>query len=45
MPPREIQYWAIPVDGNSEFVADMEVVLETYAQPYDACYPVVYMDE
>lgn len=45
MTPRKIQYWVIPAEGNSEFVADMEVVLETYAQPYDARYPVLCMDE
>jgi hypothetical protein len=45
MTPRRIQYWVIPEDANSEFVADMEVILDTYAQPYDARYPVICMDE
>lgn len=35
----------IPPEANAEFVANMEEVLETYAQPYDARYPVVCMDE
>ncbi len=34
-----------PPEANSEFVASMEEVLETYAQPYDPRFPVVCMDE
>ena len=45
MTPRKIQYWVIPPKANGEFVACMENVLETYAQPYDARFPVVCMDE
>jgi len=45
MTKRKIQYWVIPPEGNAEFVASMEEVLETYAQPYDERYPVVCMDE
>jgi hypothetical protein len=45
MTNRKIQYWVIPPEGNSEFVASMEDVLETYAQPYNASIPVVCMDE
>jgi hypothetical protein len=45
MTRRKIQYWVIPPEANSEFVACMENVLETYAQPYDARFPVVCMDE
>lgn len=45
MTRRKIQYWVIPPETNSEFVADMENVLETYAQPYDERYPVLCMDE
>jgi hypothetical protein len=45
MTKRKIQYWVIPPETNAEFVASMEEVLETYAQPYDKCYPVVCMDE
>jgi hypothetical protein len=35
----------IPPEADGEFVASMEVVLETYAQPYDPRYPVLNMDE
>lgn len=45
MTKRKIQYWVIPPEANSEFVANMEEVLETYARPYDEAFPVVCMDE
>jgi hypothetical protein len=45
MTQRKLQYWVIPPEASSEFVASMEEVLETYAQPYDPRYPVVCMDE
>jgi len=45
MTPRKIDYWVIPPEADGEFVAHMEEVLETYAQPYDARYPVLCMDE
>jgi len=45
MTKRKIQYWVIPPDANAEFAACMEDVLEIYAQPYDAVFPVVCMDE
>jgi len=45
MTSRKIQYWVIPPKANSEFAACMEEVLETYALPYDAAFPVVCMDE
>lgn len=45
MTKRKIQYWVIPPEANAEFVASMEEVLETYAQPYDKRRPVVCMDE
>jgi hypothetical protein len=45
MTRRKIQYWVIPPEANGEFVASMEEVLETYAQPYDPGFPVVWMDE
>ena len=45
MTPRKIQYWVIPPEANSAFVAHMEDVLATYARPYDAAFPVVCMDE
>lgn len=45
MTKRKIQYWVIPPDADSEFVACMEEILETYEEPYDCDYPVVCMDE
>ena len=45
MTKRKIQYWVIPPDADAEFAACMEDVLETYAQPYNAAFPVVCMDE
>lgn len=35
----------IPPQADAEFVAHMEVVLDTYAQSYDDRYPVLNMDE
>jgi hypothetical protein len=35
----------IPPEANAEFAAQMEIVLDTYALPYDSRYPVVCMDE
>lgn len=45
MTKRKIEYWVIPPEADGEFVAAMEDVLETYAQPYDARRPVLCMDE
>ena len=45
MTKRKIDYWVIPPEADGEFVASMEQVLETYAQPYDSKHPVVCMDE
>jgi hypothetical protein len=45
MTSRKIQYWVIPPKANGEFVAAMENVLETYAQPYNPRFPVLTMDE
>jgi len=45
MTKRKIEYWVIPPKADGEFVANMEEVLETYAQPYDSRYPVLCMDE
>jgi hypothetical protein len=45
MTNRKIEYWVIPPKADGEFVAHMEVVLDTYAQPYDCRYPVLCMDE
>ena len=45
MTKRKIDYWVIPPEADGEFVAHMEQVLDTYAQPHDSRYPVVCMDE
>ena len=45
MTKRKIEYWVIPPEGDSEFVAHMEEVLETYEKPYDPAQPVLCMDE
>ena len=45
MTKRKIEYWVIPPDQDAEFVADMENVLETYAEAYDPQRPVLCMDE
>lgn len=42
---KKLEYWVIPPDQNAEFVASMEMVLDTYEQPYDKDFPVVCMDE
>ena len=41
MTKRKIEYWVIPPDQDAEFVADMENVLETYAEAYDPRNPVL----
>ena len=35
----------IPPQGNADFAAVMERVLDVYRRPYDAAFPVVCMDE
>jgi hypothetical protein len=45
MTKRKIEYWVIPPEQDSEFVACMEEVLETYAKSYDPQHPVLCMDE
>ena len=45
MTNRKIEYRVIPPKADGEFVAHMEVVLDTYAQPYDERFPVLCMDE
>jgi hypothetical protein len=35
----------MPPTADAEFAARMEDVLEVYAQPYEARYPVLGMDE
>ncbi|MCL6097366.1 MAG: IS630 family transposase [Bacteroidetes bacterium] len=43
--PWKVKGWVIPPEKNSEFVANMERVLDVYKRPYNADYPVVCMDE
>jgi hypothetical protein len=43
--PWKVRGWVIPPDNNSEFVANMENVLDVYKRPYNPDYPVVCMDE
>jgi len=45
MTKRKIQYWVIPPESDSEFVASMEDVLDIYARPYHESIPVLCMDE
>lgn len=45
MTNRKIEYWVIPPEADGEFVAHMEVVLDTYAEPFDPLRPVLCMDE
>src|SRR6266852_6349409 len=45
MTNRKIEYWVIPPKADGECVAHMEVVLNTYGQPYDERFPVLCMDE
>jgi len=45
MTKRKIEYWVIPPKEDGEFVACMEQVLDTYAQPYNSRIPVLCMDE
>jgi hypothetical protein len=45
MTPRKIKYWVIPPEADAEYVAQMEAVLDLYAQPYDSECPVICMDE
>ncbi len=45
MTKHKIAYWVIPPQADSEFVANMEEVLETYEKPYNSAYPVIGMDE
>jgi hypothetical protein len=45
MTNRKIAYRVIPPTADGEFVARMEVLLDTYARPYDPRFPVLCMDE
>ena len=40
-----MRHRVIPPEADGEFAAQMEVVLDTYAQPYDPKRPVLCMDE
>ena len=37
--------WIIPPLENSQFVANMEQVLDVYKRPYSTAFPVICMDE
>jgi transposase len=43
--PHLNEQWCIPPEGDCEFVAAMEDVLEVYHRPYDPRYPQVNVDE
>src|SRR4030043_848149 len=43
--PWKVKGWVIPPEQSSEFVANMERVLDVYEKPYDKGYPVGCMDE
>jgi DDE superfamily endonuclease len=45
MTNRKIEYWVIPPEADAEFAAHMELVLDTYAEPFDPLRPVLCMDE
>ena len=45
MTQRKIEYWVIPPEADAEFVAHMELVLDTYEMPHDPQVPVLCMDE
>jgi len=40
-----VKGWVIPPEKSSEFVANIEKVLNVYKRPYNIVYPVVCMDE
>jgi len=43
--PWKVKGWVIPAKQSSDFVANMENVLDVYKRPYSCEYPVVCMDE
>ena len=45
MKPWKVVSWVIPPTQNSQFVAQMEQVLDVYKRPYDKHFPIVCMDE
>lgn len=42
---QSLEYWVIPPEADAEFVACMELVLDTYERPYNPDQPVICMDE
>lgn len=49
MTKRKIEYWArerstLPPEADTEFVANLEEVLETYERAYDPTCPVICME-
>ena len=45
MKPWKVVSWIIPPKENSQFVAQMERVLDVYKMPYNNWFPIVCMDE
>lgn len=45
MKPWKVVSWIIPPKQNSQFVAQMEQVLDVYKRPYNKDFPLVCMDE
>ncbi len=45
MKPWKVKSWVIPAKQSSDFVANMENVLDVYKRPYSKKFPVVCMDE
>jgi len=43
--PWKVVSWIIPPKQNSQFVAQMEQVLDVYKRPYNKDFPVICMDE
>jgi DDE superfamily endonuclease len=43
--PWKVAGWIIPPVQNSQFVAQMEQVLDVYKRPYSKALPVICMDE
>ncbi len=45
MKPWKVVGWIIPPSQSSQFVANMEQVLDVYKRQYDKAFPVICMDE
>ena len=43
--PWKVKGWVIAPEKNSEFVSNMECVLDVYKRAYNADFPVICMDE